>query len=71
MNVLSILTNNENPLVRAGRALLIGAISVAITAVANAIASGDLAVPAEATWLVPLVTSALLGLDKWLRSRTA
>lgn len=69
MKFLSILTDNEQPIIRAARALLIGAASVAITAVANALTSGELAVPVEAAWIVPMLTSVLLGLDKWLRGR--
>lgn len=67
--IFALLTDNEQPLVRAARALIIGAASVAITAVANALTSGELAVPAEAAWLVPTLTAALLGLDKFLRGR--
>jgi hypothetical protein len=64
---MKILFDNENALVRAIRALAIGAVSVGITAIANALTSGELAIPTEAAWLVPLITSALLGIDKFLR----
>lgn len=68
--VLDWLSDNEQPIVRGLRALIIGAASVAITAVANALTSGELAVPAEAAWLVPMLSAALLGLDKFLRGRS-
>jgi len=59
--------DNEQPLVRAVRSFVLGAVSIGITAIVNALASGELAPPAEAVWIVPAVTAALLGLDKLVR----
>ena len=66
---MKVLTNNENAVVRAIRVFAVGAVSVALVAVANALTSGNLGLPQEAVWVTPLLTSTLLGVDKWLRSR--